>query len=244
MITALGLSALLTIVALGDSITAAPRPASPGAAAATARGARARKKAAAKRKQIPPGRPYPAYVELVGRALGTGEKTVNAGVGGDTSTKMLARFDKDVAAHGPRIVLIMAGMNDAAYVDPGPAARTEPRIPLTEFTSNLKALVERVRQAGGQAILLTSSPMTRAYIYQTMPFYQENDMNDGLTPYVDATRRVAREAKACLADVFGEWTPLREHRAWIPDGIHPNAEGHRRIAAKVMEACSTVLRGQ
>lgn len=240
MTTALFTSALLTIVALGDSITVAPRPASPGAAKTRRKAATA----AAKRRQTAAAKPYPAFVDLVGRALATGEKTVNAGVGGDTSTKMLARFDKDVLAHTPRVVLIMAGMNDAAYVDAGPVARTEPRVPVTEFASNLTTLVERVRKAGAQAILLTSSPMTRAYKYQTMPFYQENDMNDGLTPFIDATRRVARESKACLVDIFGEWTPLREHRAWIPDGIHPNAEGHRRIAAKVMEACGTVLRAK
>lgn len=242
MMHALAGSILLTIVALGDSITVAPRPASPGAA--TAATARTRRKAAMRRKQQAPrsGKPFPAYIDLIGQALAKGEKTVNAGVGGDTSTKMLARFDKDVLAHSPRVVLVMAGMNDAAYVDPGPAARVEPRVPVAEFTANLAALADRIRKAGAQAILITSSPMTRAYVYQNMPFYQENDMNDGLAPYVDATRRVARESGVCLADIFGDWTPNREHRAWIPDGIHPNAEGHRRIAAKVMESCGKVLK--
>lgn len=204
---------LLAIAALGDSVTVGPKP------------VRGRK-------------PAPAYIQLIARK--PGEKAINAGVGGDTSTRMLARLNKDVLAFKPRVVLIMAGLNDAAYVDPGPVAREAPRVPVVEFAKNLAEIVARVKKAGAKAILLTPNPMTRAYKYQNMPFYQENDMNDGLAPFVDATRRVARETGVCLVDVFGDWSGRREHRAWIPDGLHPNAEGHRRIAAKVKETCGTL----
>ena len=206
---------LAAIAALGDSVTVGPKP------------MRGRT-------------PAPAFVAILGRQLG--ELAVNAGVGGDTSAGMLARIGKDVLARRPRVVLIMAGMNDAAWVDPGPVARTAPRVSEVEFEKNLTSMVERVKKAGAKVVLLTPNPMTRAYKFQNMPFYQENDINDGLAPYADATRRVARQTGACLADIFGGWQFQREHRAWIPDGLHPNAEGHRRIAAKAMEACGAVLR--
>ena len=209
------LGMLAAIAALGDSVTVGPKP------------VRGRK-------------PGPAFVEILGRQLG--EWAVNAGLGSDTSTRMLARLGRDVLAKRPRVVLIMAGMNDAAWVDPGPVARTAPRVPAEEFEKNLTAMVERVKKAGAKVVLLTPNPMTRAYKFQNMPFYQENDINDGLAPYADATRRVARQTGACLADIFGDWQSKREHRAWIPDGLHPNAEGHRRIAAKAMEACGALLR--
>ena len=209
---------LLTIVALGDSVTVGPKPVRSGR---------------------PPG---PAYVQILGRQLG--ELAVNAGVGSDTSTRMLARLDKDVLARRPRVVLIMAGLNDAAWVDPGPVPRTAPRVPEAEFEKNLTAMVARVSKAGARAVLLTPNPMTRAYKYQNMPFYQENDMNDGLTPYADATRRVARVTGACLVDIFGDWQSRRDLRALIPDGLHPNAEGHRRIAAKAMEACGAAMKAK
>jgi acyl-CoA thioesterase-1 len=205
---------LLVIAALGDSVTVGP-------------------KAVGKRK------PAPSYVVILGTKLG--EPVVNAGVSSDTSTRMLARLDKDVLLRHPRVVLIMAGLNDAAYVDPGPKARTEPRVPEAEYEKNLTAIVERVRKAKATPVLLTPNPMTRAYRYQNMPFYQENDINDGLAPYTDAVRRVARVTGACLVDIFADWQHQGEHRKWIPDGLHPNAEGHRRIAAKVMESCGSAL---
>jgi lysophospholipase L1-like esterase len=209
------LGMLFVIAALGDSVTLGP-------------------------KLVRGRQPYPVFIEILGKQLA--EPVVNAGMGGDTSTRMLARLDRDVLARRPRVVLIMAGLNDAAWVDPGPVARTAPRVAETEYEKNLIAIVARVTKAGAKPVLLTPNPMTRAYKYQNMPFYQENDMNDGLAPYVDVVRRVSRVTGACLVDVFGDWQPRRETRAWIPDGLHPNAEGHRRIAAKVMEACGAVVK--
>jgi len=206
---------LLVIAALGDSVTVGP-------------------------KAVRGRRPAPSFVQILGTQLG--ELAVNAGVPSDTSTRMLARLDKDVLARRPRVVLIMAGLNDAAWVDPGPKARTEPRVPEAEYEKNLTAMVERVRKAKATPVLLTPNPMTRAYRYQNMPFYQENDINDGLVPYVDAVRRVARVTGACLVDIFADWHHQGEHRKWIPDGLHPNAEGHRRIAAKVMESCGAAMK--
>ena len=212
---------LLTIAALGDSVTVGPKP------------VRGRRPVAA----------APSFVAILGKQLR--EPAVNAGVAADTSANMLARVNKlFLGPRRPRVVLIMTGLNDAAWVDPGPVARIEARVSEAEFEKNLTAIVERVKKAKAQPVLLTPNPMTRAYKYQNMPFYQENDINDGLTPYVDVTRRVARVTGACLVDVFGDWLARRDHRRLIPDGLHPNAEGHRLIAAKVMEACGAVVKAK
>jgi lysophospholipase L1-like esterase len=169
------------------------------------------------------------------------EKVVNAGVGGNNSAQMLERLDRDVLARKPRVVLLMAGLNDAAYVDPGPVARDEPRVPVDEYEKNLTAIVRRVRRDFGKVVILTPNPMTRKYRYQDFPFYQQNDINDGVAPYAEVARRVARQTNSCLVDVFAEWVRQREHRNWLPDGIHPNPEGHRRIADQAMAACRSVL---
>ena len=133
---------LLVIAALGDSVTLGP-------------------------KLVRGRRPYPVFVEILGRQLA--EPVINAGVGGDTSTRMLARLDRDVLARRPRVVLIMAGLNDAAWVDPGPVARTAPRVAEAEYEKNLTEIVARVKQTGASAVLVTPNPMTRAYKFQTSP---------------------------------------------------------------------------
>ncbi|MEZ5403769.1 MAG: GDSL-type esterase/lipase family protein [Bryobacteraceae bacterium] len=170
----------------------------------------------------------------------------NAGVGGDTTRDLLARLGRDVLNHSPRAVLIMAGLNDAAYVDPAPGRgiteRDTPRVPLAEFERNLAEMVERTKRAGAKPILLTPNPMTRRYVYQRARFYQDHDINDGLAPFAEAVRRVARTHGACLADVHADWLSRRQHSRWLPDGLHPNPAGHRRIADLVWQRCRESLR--
>ncbi len=186
------------------------------------------------------------FSNLIGARLG--RTVINAGVGGNTTRDLLARLDKDVLRFKPRAVLLMAGLNDAAWVDAaepparGIVERNGPRVPLQEFERNLTEIVARIRKAGAKVILLTPNPMTRRYRYQRARFYQENDINDGVAPYAEVTRRVARVSGACLVDVFGSWVHRRSYTRWIPDGLHPNAAGHRQIADLVWAKCRSALR--
>ncbi|MBN8526974.1 MAG: hypothetical protein J0M02_16695, partial [Planctomycetes bacterium] len=51
---------------------------------------------------------------------------INAGIGGNTTTEMLARLQRDVLAHRPDLVVLMAGTNDccnsAKLADPAVVA--------------------------------------------------------------------------------------------------------------------------
>lgn len=207
---------LATIVALGDSVTLGAR-------------------------KSPPVAPGQTFAALLSTRLGT--KVVNAGIGGDNTDGMLARFDRDVLVHTPSAVLIMAGLNDAAYVDGGPKERTEPRVPAERYERNLTEMVRKAKEAKAQVVILTPNPMTRQYRYhEAAAFYQINDINDGLLPFTEAARRVARVNGACLVDVFGDWVIDKNHRRLLPDGLHPTAEGHRRIANLLLERCGAVLK--
>jgi lysophospholipase L1-like esterase len=65
----------------------------------------------------------------------------NAGVGGDTTAMMLARFDTDVTPHAPTVVHILGGTNDASGT-------------LTTVTlPNLTAIIAKVRAIGAVPIL-------------------------------------------------------------------------------------------
>lgn len=72
---------------------------------------------------------------------------LDAGVPGNTSTQLLARFDTDVIAKAPRLVHILIGTNDA-----GAAA------PVSTLAANIKAMVAKCRAIGAQIILATVPP--------------------------------------------------------------------------------------
>jgi lysophospholipase L1-like esterase len=208
------LSAQSPIVALGDSVTKGVRP--DGSV-----------------------RAYQTFAAILAKRLG--RPVVNAGTGGNTSTQMLARLETDVLKLHPRALILMAGLNDAAYIDPGPVARATARVSLADFEKNLTAIVNRARSAKARTVILTPNPMTRRYRYASLGFYQTNDINEAVLLYAEAARRVARVTNSCLVDVFAAWIAEKDHRTWLPDGIHPNAKGHGLIAGQIVKDCRTPL---
>jgi len=61
------------------------------------------------------GFPYgPDYSWVRISAEAVGQAMINRGINGDTAADLLARFNRDVVAHDPSHVFIMAGTNDAA----------------------------------------------------------------------------------------------------------------------------------
>ena len=80
-------------------------------------------------------------------------RVINSGIGGNTSIQMLARLDKDVLSHHPQVTLVMTGLNDAEYIDPGAVLRDTPRVALNDFADKLRQIISRVRAAGGKVLL-------------------------------------------------------------------------------------------
>lgn len=180
------------------------------------------------------------FVSLLERDLqktAPGLHVVNAGIGGNTSRQMLERLDTDVLAYRPRLAIVMAGLNDAAYVDPGPTARTQPRIPLDEYSRNLREITRRLREAGAQVILATPNPITPRFPYSSFGWYKGRDINQALNDYVQAVRALAPEAGAELVDVYAAYRAWKNYEATLPDGVHPDAAGHRFLADLFLQPC-------
>ena len=131
----------------------------------------------------------------------------------------------------PDLVVVMFGANDAAMVDGGPVARTEPRVPLSEYRSNLTRIVKTIQAVGAAVVLCTPTPMSRAYAYSNLGAYATHeDMNYMLVEYAATAREVARETGATLVDTFSAFMGRPDGLRLIQDGCHPNAAGQALIA--------------
>ncbi|OAK54853.1 GDSL-type esterase/lipase family protein [Rhodococcoides kyotonense] len=78
----------------------------------------------------------------------------NTGVGGETSTQILARFDADVKPHAPAWVHILAGTDDAGD--------TAVVVPVATAQTNILAVIDECREIGARVILGTIPPATHA----------------------------------------------------------------------------------
>jgi lysophospholipase L1-like esterase len=174
---------------------------------------------------------YQTYRHLLQQRLnerGLNVEVVNAAVGGNDTRAALARLETDVLAEQPALVIVMFGINDAAMVDNGPVARTEPRVPPADYVANLRTVIERVRASGAKVLLCTPTPMSRAYAYQDVGAYAEHeDINYLLREYAAAVRELAGELDIPLFDGFAL---LADRLDLIEDGNHPYARGHALLA--------------
>lgn len=82
-----------------------------------------------------------------------GDRVVNRGLAGQSSAQMLLRFRQDVVALRPRVVHIMAGLNDVAG-HPGPM-RAE------DYRNNIRAMVDIARANGIAVVLGSITPVRR-----------------------------------------------------------------------------------
>jgi acyl-CoA thioesterase-1 len=82
-----------------------------------------------------------AFPHRLGQTLGI--PVVNAGISGDTTEGGLARLDRDVLVHHPRLVVVELGVNDVFG-----------RWPSERTVANLRAITQRLR-AQGVGVILT-----------------------------------------------------------------------------------------
>jgi lysophospholipase L1-like esterase len=178
------------------------------------------------------------------RERGLRVEVINAGVGGDTTAKALQRLDRDVLAAEPDVVIIQFGLNDAAMVDPGPVARSEPRVSLEAYRANLATMLDRLQAAGVRTLLCTPTPMSRRYPYANIGAYAEHaDINFMVRRYAEAVRQLAKERRVPCVDLFSLFINRPNGLALIKDGCHPYAAGHRLVAEALLEPVSQALAG-
>lgn len=169
--------------------------------------------------------------ENLSRETGYEIKIINAGVNGDITTTAIHRLKKDVLRHNPDYVTIMYGVNDAGYYRPVTDSMADtPRVSAQDFKSNLEAIVKSIQNAGSKPILVTPVPMNKAYAHRDFPAYMKNGLNYLVDSYSDIIRDISFQNGIPLIDVHLAFTSNAITESYVPDGIHPNKDGHRFIA--------------
>lgn len=188
------------------------------------------------------------YATLLEKALadkGISAKVVNAGIGGNTTTDGRKRFEKDVLARKPNLVILQFGLNDAAVnVWENPPA-TKPTISPQEYEKNLLYFVEKLKASGAEIILMT--PNGCRWTKQLKQLYgkppHRPDDPDGynvwVSRYADIVRDVARRENLTLIDVYAALQaygkqPGQSMDDLLLDGMHPNSKGHALIAKMLL----------
>lgn len=155
---------------------------------------------------------------------------INAGLGGDTTRGLLARFEEDVALYRPHVVFITIGGNDA---------KPDSGIDAEDFQANLVRLDARVRALGATPV------------FQTYYAADVKGLGSGhgtrFLALMDRVRDAAAQTGAPLIDHHRRWEPLRArygalYQALMLDPLHVNALGNAVMGMdliRIFEACLT-----
>jgi acyl-CoA thioesterase-1 len=165
---------------------------------------------------LSPAEAYPTLLQQRVDAAGLPYEVVNAGVSGDTSAGGLSRLDW--ALEGDvRVLIIALGGNDGLR-----------GLPVEELSRNLSAIIERAQSRNIQVALVgMEAPPNfgQAYIVSFHRVYPELAQKYGI-PFVPFL----------LQGVAGVQAMNQR------DGIHPTAEGAKRIADTVWPVLAPLLK--
>lgn len=179
------------------------------------------------------------WVELLAARLqGTPEKpgvsVFNAGGNGNTSAEGMSRMEADVLPHLPGLVLLEFGGNDAVHDD----AR---HVTVDDFERNLLAICRRVREGGGEIILVTFPPVINAWHAAHADSYYDRwgGLDQCVDQYRERTRAVARRMGYPLFDLdhlLRERIAVTGPEPWIlRDGVHPTPAGHQFVSEAILQ---------
>ncbi|MET0261433.1 MAG: SGNH/GDSL hydrolase family protein [Rariglobus sp.] len=196
--------------------------------------------------------PYPEILKrLLARATGNGEiRVMRAAYSGRSVDAAVRRFEKDALPAKADLALIMFGLNDQAA-----------GAPLEAYLEQTRWLVERLRAQGADVVLLEPTPhinITRlptdkyppppdASIFRTVGFAAAlRELGRGLdTPVAPTFDALWGEGAVDLQRTAKALWPLFPTHYSKPftslvetegrgDTIHPNAQGHLRLAQAVL----------
>jgi acyl-CoA thioesterase-1 len=152
---------------------------------------------------------------------------INSGVGCETTSDALARFEADVISHSPACATIMYGANDCLVLE----NETSPRVALEDFEINLLLMIELARSEEIEPILMTTIPFGTKCDWGAWPYYKANGTNCLLPHYMDCIREIAAKKDLYLIDNHLAWTDATvDVDDFTVDGVHPKADGHKLIA--------------
>jgi lysophospholipase L1-like esterase len=134
-----------------------------------------------------------------------GYAVVDRGIGRQTTAQILLRFDADVVALHPAVVVLEAGVNDLKTIAAFPEKRAEI---IADCKANLKTLVDRTVAAGAEVVLVTvfdigSVPLWRKPFWSPAIEAAVRDVNAYL-PSLVGPRVVLFDANAALETSPGE----------------------------------------
>ena len=158
-----------------------------------------------------------------------GKPYVNRGISGQTTPQMLIRFRPDVINLQPKVVVILAGINDIAG-NTGPSS-------LKMIIDNIKSMAQLAKANKIDVVLCSVLPAN------DFPWNPGTEPADKVIELNRMIEKYAQENKFIYVDYFSIMVDnqkgLKSELTY--DGVHPNKEGYKVMEPLVEKAIKKAL---
>ncbi len=159
-----------------------------------------------------------------------GKPYVNRGISGQTTPQMLVRFRPDVVLLEPKVVVILAGINDIA-------GNTGPMTP-EDTENNLMSMADIATQNRIRVVLASITPASAFPWRPTLhPAEKIQTLNAWIKEYAVRKHYVYLDYYSAMANSEGGMKP-----GLSKDGVHPTPEGYGIMAPLAEHAIAQAMR--
>lgn len=166
---------------------------------------------------LSPEEAFPAQVENKIKQQGKSWKVINGGLSGETSAGGLARIDW-MLRQPVDIFVLELGANDGLR-----------GLPLDQTRANLQGIIDKVKAKNPDVKIVVAGMMV-----------PPNMGPDYSTQFKAVFPELAKKNKALLIPFILEGV-AGEEKLNLPDGIHPNAAGHKIVAENIWKVIGALL---
>ena len=159
---------------------------------------------------------YEDYVrrELEGQATVWGPEQ-----NGGTSANVLLHLEEWILDRSPAVVHLNCGLHDIAT----PFDSDQPRVALEQYTSNVGAVLSRLRAAGDCALIWASTtPVNEVWHHSNKGF---DRFEEDVRSYNRAAAQVAADLDVPIDDLYNVVDAAGRDQLLKPDGVHFSDQG-------------------
>ena len=164
----------------------------------------------------------------------------NKGIGGNSTSDLIARVENDVIFEKPDIVILLIGTNDMV--------NSHKMISFNKFSSNLDKLICLFKDNNIDVVLVSPPPVDTVYLFERHDQEKFSDPpNNKLETVSNILKTKSVENDLSFIDIFNHFkkigvpnhdtdTLIRNTvNSGFRDGVHPTNQGYRIIAQEILK---------
>lgn len=157
-------------------------------------------------------------------------EVINSGIGGETTAQMRIRFERDVLALKPDIVVLQLGINDLVAIGALPDRQAEI---VSQCGDNTRYFVDTLQSRGIRTVLLTVIPPATPPIWRLPVWSREiavevERLNRSWLAVRSSPALSVVDTASLLKDADGHW-----HDGVVADALHITPRGYEYLNAAV-----------